>query len=103
MAFLKNNLAAVKIGLNAFFAVVSGYFLLASNLFKVNPWYLVIIYSIISAVTILLLWLFFRLAYRKTHDVIKGSPGMIKKVPGAMTSKHQIKGRSKTPARKGRK
>jgi|LGVF01.2.fsa_nt_gb membrane protein implicated in regulation of membrane protease activity len=103
MAFLKNNLAAVKIGLNAFFAVVSGYFLLASNLFKVNPWYLVILYTIISAAILLGLWLVMRIIYRKTHDAIKGSPGMIKKMPNAMTSKHQIKGRSKTPARKGRK
>ena len=102
MAFLKNNLAAVKIGLNAFFGVVSGYFLIASNVFKANPWYLVIIYSIISAAVILVLWLFYRLLYRSTKQVIKKSPVMIKKVPGAMSSKHQSKRSPRTPARKGR-
>jgi membrane protein implicated in regulation of membrane protease activity len=102
MAFIKNNVAMVKIGLNAFFAIVSGYFLIASDLFKVNPWYLVIIYSIISAVVILLIWLFYRLIFRSTKNAIKNSPVLIKKVPGAMSSKHQSKRNKKQPAR-GRK
>lgn len=104
MAFLKNNLAAVKIGLNAFFSIVAGYFLIASNLFKANPWYLVLIYTVISIVILLVLWLVFRILYRKTNAAIRKSPNAIKKMPGAVRGKHQTKSaRSKQPARKGRK
>jgi membrane protein implicated in regulation of membrane protease activity len=104
MAILKNNLAAVKIGLNAFFSIVAGYFLIASNLFKANPWYLVLIYTIISVVVILVLWLMYRLIFRGTKIAIKKVPELITKVPGKMSNKHQIKSaRSKQPARKGRK
>lgn len=91
MAFIKNNTASVRIGLNAFFAIVSGYFLIVSDLFKANPWYLVIIYSIISLVVIMLLWLFYRLLYRGTKAAIKKSPDMIKRVPGKVSNKHQTK------------
>ena len=103
MAFLKNNLAVVKIGLNAFFSIVAGYFLIASNLFKANPWYLVLIYTIISIVILLVLWLIFRILYRKTNAAIKNSPNAIKKVPGAVRGKHQTKSARSKPARKGRK
>lgn len=103
MAFIKNNTAAVKIGINTFFAVVSGYFLIASNIFNANPWYLVIIYSIMSAVILLLLWLFYRLIFRSTKKAIKLSPDLIKKVPGVVSSKHQSKRSSKKTVKRGNK
>jgi len=99
MNMIKNHLATVKIAVNSFFAVVSGYFLIASGVFLANPWYLVIIYSLISAAFLLGIWLAVRLIYRKAYKAIKNSPQAIKKIPGALKSKHQIK----TPARKGRK
>jgi len=102
MTFIKNNLAAVKIGINTFFAVVSGYFLIASDIFKVNPWYLVLIYSVISLVVILLLWLMYRLIFRGTKAAVKNAPGLIKKVPGKISSKHQTKSAAK-PVKRGKR
>ena len=78
------KLAVLKIMINIFWTIIIGYFLIASEFFKTNPWYLLIIYTIMSILLLTALWFLVKI-------IVHGSKKIAKNVPKTISSKHQIK------------